>query len=285
MRSFDATHPMTGEIRMHRPNTLKRRLAAGTAASAAWMFTGDIDAAEVLGTAGFDAIILDRQHTPVSLSRTREQLRAVRAAGGSTVLARLRADDPAEVAVLLDMGIEGLLLPDARSAAQVHDFVAATRYPPDGIRGAHDTVSRAAGWGLSTAEYRARYREDLLLIAMIESVDGAHAVADMADVDGLDMVFIGPLDLSASAGAIGEWTDERYVSALEYAEQAALGAGLLLGGALAPPGIAQDWVDRGHSLLSVGSDVTMIRDSANRLLGAFPPYAPPTDERKAHSWR
>jgi 2-keto-3-deoxy-L-rhamnonate aldolase RhmA len=249
------------------------------------VFTGDVDAAEVLGTAGFDAIILDRQHTPVSMSRTREQLRAVRAAGESTVLARLRAHDAAEIAVLLDMGIEGLLLPDARSSGQVREFVAATRYPPDGIRGAHDTVSRAAHWGLSTTEYRARYREDLLLIAMIESVEGAHAAADMAGVDGLDMVFIGPLDLSASAGAIGEWTDGRYLSALRYAEQTALDAGLLLGGALAPPGTAGDWLERGHSLLSVGSDVTMIRDSAARLLGAFSSHAAPTDERKAHSWR
>lgn len=267
---------------MHRPNALKRRLAAGAVASAAWMFTGDVDAAELLGTAGFDAIILDRQHTPVSMARTREQLRAVRASGASTVLARLRAHDPAEVAVLLDMGIEGLLLPDARSSREVEDFVAATRYPPDGFRGAHDTVSRAARWGLSTAEYRARYRRDLLLIAMIESVKGAHAVPDMAAVDGLDMVFIGPLDLSASAGAIGEWTDEQYISALRHAEDAARGAGLLLGGALAPPGTAQDWIDRGHSLLSVGSDVTMIRDSATRLLGAFPAHGATTDRRKAH---
>lgn len=254
---------------MLRRNELKRALAEGRACSAAWVFTADVDAAEILGTCGFDAVILDRQHTPVSFERTREQLRAVRAAGDSTVLVRVRENSPAEIAVLLDMGVEGLLLPDARSADDVRRFVSATRYPPAGDRGAHDTVSRAAEWGTETGRYRAQYRDELLLVAMIESRVGAGDAARMCREPGLDMIFLGPLDLTASVGALGDWDDEDYLSIVRTVEATVRKERTFLGGALAPPGDVADWVRRGHRLLSVGNDVSMIRDSARRQLSLF----------------
>lgn len=262
---------------MFRRNEVKRALAEGRVCSAAWVFTADVDAAEVLGTCGFDAIILDRQHTPTSFARTREQLRAVRAAGDSTVLVRVRENTAAEITILLDMGAEGLLLPDARSAADVRRFVAATRYPPAGERGAHDTVSRAAGWGTQTDAHRARQQEELLLIAMIESRAGSDEVSQMCRETGLDMIFLGPLDLTASVGALGVWTDEAYLSTVDNIETSARKAGIMLGGAVAPPGDVADWIRRGHTFLSVGNDVSMIRDSARRELSRFTPPAETTD--------
>ncbi|MDF2666220.1 MAG: 4-hydroxy-2-oxovalerate aldolase [Microbacterium sp.] len=271
---------------MFRRNELKSALNRGRVCSAAWVFTADVDAAEVLGTCGFDAVILDRQHTPVSFARTREQLRAVRAAGDSTVLVRVRENTAAEITVLLDMGAEGLLLPDARSVDDVRRFLSATRYPPAGDRGAHDTVSRAAGWGAETARYRDGYRSELLLIAMIESRAGAREVVRMCREPGLDMIFLGPLDLTASVGALGDWENEDYVSTLHDVEARVVEEGTLLGGALAPPGDAAAWIRRGHSFLSVGNDVSMIRESARRQLallaaaagdggeGAHPPPTP-----------
>lgn len=267
MRSRELPH--TRETRVHRSNELKLSLKSGRLCNAAWVFTTDVDSAEVLGSCGFDAVILDRQHTPASLSRTREQLRAVRAAGDSSVLVRVRENSAAEMAVLLDMGVEGLLLPDAQSAEDVRRFVSATRYPPVGIRGAHDTVSRAAGWGSRTEEYRSHFEQDLLLIAMVESVAGAKEAARMCRVPGLDMIFVGPLDLSASAGAIGRWDDEIYLSALAEVETSVRREGMLLGGALAPPGDIAAWRHRGHSLISVGNDVSMIRDASRRALAPF----------------
>lgn len=254
---------------MRRDNSLKRKLGQGYATNAAWVFTADVDAAEVLGTCGFDAIILDRQHTPISLDKTREQVRAVQAAGDSTVLVRLRQNSASEIAVLLDMGVEGLLLPDAQGVEDVRTFIASTRYPPHGIRGAHDTVARAAGWGTRTADYREHYVEELLLIAMVESAQGARNVRDMCHVPGLNMIFIGPLDLSASVGNIGDWEDPRYLNAMLDIERRVLQEGALLGGAIAPPGDAAAWHERGHRLLSIGNDVSMIRGAARQLLDAF----------------
>lgn len=254
---------------MRRDNRLKSKLGQGHTTNAAWVFTADVDAAEVLGTCGFDAIILDRQHTPTSLEKTREQVRAVQAAGDSTVLVRLRENRASEIAVLLDMGVEGLLLPDARGVEDVHTFIASTRYPPDGDRGAHDTVARAAGWGTRTSDYREHYFQELLLIAMVESVQGARNVADMCHVPGLDMIFIGPLDLSASVGCIGDWEDPRYINVLLDTERCVLREGALLGGAIAPPGDAAAWRGRGHRFLSIGNDVSMVRGSARQLLDAF----------------
>ena len=252
-----------------RANTLKQNLRAGIPQNAAWVFSADSDAAEILGGCGFDAIILDREHTSVSMDSTLNQMRAIRAAGDSTVLVRVRRGDAAEVAVLLDMGAEGLLLPDARSRAEVSAFVESTRYSPRGSRGAHFTVSRAAGWGGQADEYRERFEEELLLIAMIESAQGADASSDLAHIDGLDLLFVGPLDLSASVDALGAWDDPRYLDLLDRAERLAHENHLWLGGALAPPGDAAAWIARGHRLVSVGSDVTFARSAAIGSREAF----------------
>lgn len=251
-------------------STIKRALHEGATMNAAWVFTSGVDAADILGTLGFDAIMLDREHSMASLETTLAQLRAVQSAGDSAVLVRVRRDAEGEIAPLLDAGVDGLLLPDARTAEQVRAFVAATRYPPHGVRGAHYTVSRAACWGANGAAYREVFPDDLLLIAMIESLEGVSSVPELATVDGLDMVFVGPLDLSASTGAIGDWSDERYRRALRRVEEKAARGKILLGGALAPPGDAAAWVERGHRLVSIGSDITLLRDAATATLLEFP---------------
>lgn len=240
------------------------RLETGAHCRGAWLFLGSPDAAEVLGHAGFDALLIDHEHSPGGLETAVHQMRAIRAAGDATILARLGSNDPAAIKRLLDCGAEGLLLPNVESAEEARAFVAACRYPPKGRRGAHFTVSRAAAWGFRSDECY-RDAETIFLAAMIESLAGVRAIPDIARVDGLSMLFIGPLDLTGSIGRMGQWNDPEVVSLLADAEAATLASGVALGGALVPGDTASAAFVRGHRFVTVGSDVGMLRQAAEQL--------------------
>lgn len=254
---------------MFRSNRLLGELRSGRSCTAVWLFSGSPAMAEIVGGMGFSAVIIDREHSPGDLDATIGQIRAVRAAGPTTVLVRPARGDAAEIKLLLDIGAEGLLVPDVRTAEQAREVVAACVYPPEGTRGAHYTVSRAAGWGAESAEYLERYRAELLIGVMIESTEGARNTADIAAVRGVDLVFLGPLDLSASAGRIGQWDDREYTALHRAVEDSVLSSTALLGGALIPTQTPDDWFARGHRLVTVGSDVSMLR-AGGALLPAHP---------------
>ena len=244
---------------------LHAALRDGRTARGAFLFLGSPDAAEIFGHAGFDALVIDHEHSPGGLETAIHQMRAIRAAGDATLLVRLGGLDGAEIKRVLDCGAEGLLLPNAESAEQAREFVAACRYPPRGKRGAHFTVSRAAAWGARAADYRDA-EASLLLVAMIESVAGVEAIPEMAKVEGLSMFFMGPLDLTGSAGRMGEWEHPEMRALLRRAEQAAMQTGLPTGTALIPGESAADCFARGLRFATVGSDAGVLRQGAASLL-------------------
>lgn len=242
------------------------RLAAGAASVGAWLFTASPDAAEILAIAGFDALVIDHEHTPGSIETAVHQMRAIRAAGEGTILVRLPGLDAERIKRTLDCGAEGLLLPDAKNAAQVRDFVAASRYPPRGRRGAHFTVSRAARWGADGERYYRECDSRLLLAAMIESDEAVRAIPEMTKVDGLSMLFVGPLDLTGSIGRMGEWDHPDCIALMREAEAAVIASGIALGGALVPGDSARACFSRGYRLVTVGSDAGMLRQAARACL-------------------
>lgn len=240
---------------------LLERLEAGTRCRGAWLFLGSPDAAELLGHAGFDALIIDHEHSPGGIETAVHQMRAIRAAGDATILARLGSNDPAAIKRLLDCGAEGLLLPNVESAEEARAFVAASHYPPRGGRGTHLSVSRAAGWGFESEAY---YRDSgkLFLAAMIESAAGVRAIPEISRVEGLTMLFLGPGDLAAGIDRMGQYGDPEVVALMREAEKATLAGGLHLGGALVPCDSAREAFGRGFSFVTVGSDVGMLRHAA-----------------------
>lgn len=242
------------------------RLGNGKTAVGAWLFLGSPDAAEVLGHCDFDALIIDLEHSPGGIETAVHQMRAIRAAGAATILVRLGALDAAAIKLALDCGAEGLLLPTVESAEEARAFVSACRYPPRGRRGAHFTVSRAARWGFAAQDYYRDAESRLVLIPMIESVAGVKAIPQLARVDGLSMLFLGPLDLTGSAGKMGEWSDPEMSALLREAEAAVVSSGLALGGALVPGDTAERCFARGYRFATVGSDVGMLRLGAARCL-------------------
>ncbi|HEY1230701.1 MAG TPA: aldolase/citrate lyase family protein [Ramlibacter sp.] len=253
---------------MFRPNRLLARLRAGHACTGAWLFLGSPNVTELLGGVGFDALIIDHEHTPGGIETAVEQIRAVRCAGDSTVLARVGGNDRAAIKLLLDAGVEGLLLPDVRSVDEARQFVAACRYPPAGNRGAHFTVSRAAHWGRDGERYLRDIDRELLLAAMVESATAVGCIDALGAVDGLDMLFLGPLDLSASVDRMARYDDPVVAALLRQAETGIPAAACLLGGALVPGDSAGAAFERGYRFVTVGSDVGMLRSGALASLAA-----------------
>ena len=247
---------------MFRRNHLKSALLAGGRCTGAWLFSGSPAAGEVLGLQGFHALVIDQEHTPHGPETTIAQMRAIAAAGPATVLVRVPDGESRTIKLALDSGAEGIIVPTVESAEEARAIVAACRYPPDGRRGAHHTIARAADWGRSSVEYLRHYSAELLIIAMIESERGLDAATDIAAVAGIDMLFLGPLDLSASLGCMGDFADARIADAADHVARACARRGKWAGSTAFPGFSAPRLFALGHGFVTLGSDVTFLQAGA-----------------------
>lgn len=245
-------------------NRLKQRLIRGQCTSGCWLFSGSTASAEILAHCGFDALLIDHEHSPGGLETMIDQLRAIEKTE-ATPLVRLAELSDSRVKLALDSGASGLLVANVETAAQVRELRAAASYPPDGRRGAHFTVSRAARWGIDSDDYYRSAREETLLIAMIESADGVAAIPEMVREGAVEMFFIGPLDLSASIGAMGRYDDAAFLELLGEAERRIFEAGVWLGGATMPGHDLTALFGRGYRFASFTSDVAILRDTGMAL--------------------
>ncbi len=182
---------------MFRTNRLKRMLQAGSQPIGCWIFFSDGDSIELLSMCGFDAFIIDHEHIATDMSVLVGQLRAAQATDVTCIL-RVPSQDPVYIKRVLDIGVEGLLVPTVESAEEAREIVAATRYRPHGgHRGVGYPECRAANWGLAEIEYPANYRENLLIAVIVETRRGFENIEQISAVEGIDMVFLGPGDLTA----------------------------------------------------------------------------------------
>ncbi len=182
---------------MFRPNRLKKMLQTNSQPIGCWIFFSDGDSIELLSMCGFDAFIIDHEHIATDMRVLVEQLRAAQATDVTCIL-RVPSHDPVYIKRVLDIGVEGLLVPTVESADEARAIVAANRYRPHGgHRGVGYPECRAANWGLAELEYPANYRENLLIAVIVETRRGFENVGQIAAVDGIDMVFLGPGDLTA----------------------------------------------------------------------------------------
>lgn len=253
---------------MVRENRLKRALAANRGSLGAWLFSGEPAVAEIVALERFDALIVDQEHSPNGIESTIAQMRAIAAAGDSTILVRIPDIQPHFVKLALDAGAEGILAPKVDSVEQARALVAACRYPPFGNRGAHYTVSRAAHWGNAATDYFNSYRDELLIVAMIEGAAGLQAADEIAAVDGIDMLFLGPLDLTADMGFMGRFDDPRLRVAFDTLQAKLRASGKWLGSTTWPGVTAAELVAAGCSFVTVGSDVGFLQSGARAAMAA-----------------
>jgi 2-keto-3-deoxy-L-rhamnonate aldolase RhmA len=253
---------------MYRENHLKKRLIAGEKAIGCWLHLCSPIAAEVIALTGFDAVIIDHEHGPGDFLNTLSLLQAISATPTASVL-RVPWNDPVYIKRVMDLGVEGVMVPSVDTPEQARAAVAACRYPPAGIRGAAYPMVRCADYGLKAEEYRANESDGVLVICQIESTTAVGNAADIAAVEGLDMLFIGPLDLSGSMGRLGRTEDPEFLELRGQAERIIKEAGKLMGGLAVKGDSPQGLIDRGYDLVTGTSDLLLVRDGAQAHLRAL----------------
>ena len=246
---------------MFRDNPLKARLAAGQPVVGCWSHLVSPIAAEVVALAGYDFVIIDNEHGPASLSESTQIMQAVSTTPAATLM-RVPWNDPVYIKRALDTGIEGVMIPAVEDAAAAASAVAACRYPPEGIRGVAYSVVRAAEYGLKLAEYADKANDNLLVMCQVESARTVDNIEAIGATDGIDVLFIGPFDLSASMGKPGRFDDPEVAEKLARAEAGILASGKALGGILRPGDSLDGMLERGYRVLVSNSDVTLLRDAA-----------------------
>ena len=232
-----------------------------------WLGLADAYSAELCATAGFDWLLIDGEHGPNDLRSTMSILQAL-AAYPSQPVVRVPHGDPALIKQVLEIGATTLLVPMIENADQARELVRAMKYPPAGIRGVGSGLARSSRWG-GIANYLAEANERVCLLVQVETIDAMEQLDAIAAVDGVDGVFIGPADLSASMGLLGQPShpEVRTVveSAIERIQRAGKSAGVL---AVDEP-IARRYIELGARFVAVGVEATLLAAATRALAKRF----------------
>ncbi len=228
-----------------------------------WVCSGSPLVAEICAGAGLDWLLIDMEHSPNGLESVLAQLQAV-GAYPVTPVVRVPIGDVVTLKQVLDLGAQNLLVPMVSSAAEAEELVAAVRYPPRGRRGVGSALARSARWN-RVDDYLSNADEHVSLFVQIETAEGIAAAAEIAAVDGVDGVFVGPSDLAASMGLLGQQTHPDVVAAVRGAFAAVRAAGKPVGVNAFDPAAAQSYLDAGAAFLLVGADVALLARGSEAL--------------------
>ncbi len=267
---------------MNEGAALKARLGTGRPALGCWLHLFSPLAAEVVAQAGYDCVLIDLEHGAGGLMDAVSLMHAVQGRACAPLM-RVPANDPVWIKRALDIGIAGIMIPAVDNAAEAEAAVAACRYPPEGRRGMAPTIVRASAYGADWRGYVERAaKEDLLVICQVETAAGVRNAAEIAAVEGLDLLFLGPFDLSAALGRMGEPDHPEVRRSIEQVERAAKAAGKALGGIPTPDRSAEALFAAGYDLVLADFDVLLLRDAARssvaRLRAAMAPETGDPDE-------
>jgi 4-hydroxy-2-oxoheptanedioate aldolase len=248
-------------------NPFKRALAQDRIQIGLWAALADSYVTELLATTGFDWLLIDCEHAPNDLRSTLSQLQSVAPYPTHPIVRPVR-NDAAIIKQLLDIGVQTLLVPMIENAEEARAVVAATRYPPLGIRGVGSALARASRWN-GSADYLHGAADQLCVLVQVETANALAQLNEIAAVDGVDGVFFGPADLSASMGLLGQPGAPAVREAIVAGIRAVRAHGKAAG-VLAPDrAIAHEYLQAGATFVAVGSDVSLLARSASELAAAF----------------
>jgi 4-hydroxy-2-oxoheptanedioate aldolase len=257
---------------MQLPMTLREAVAAADRPLIGmWCSTGSPLVAEICAGGGLDWLLIDGEHGPNDLGTILAQLQAV-AAYPVTPVVRVPANDMVTIKQVLDLGAQNLLVPMVSSREQAEAAVAAVRYPPGGVRGVGSALARSGRWD-RVAGYVADGDTHVSLTVQVETVAGVEAAADIAALDGVDAVYVGPADLAASMGLLGQQTHPDVIAAVLATFETVRAAGKPVGVNAFEPTAAHRYLEAGASFVSVGADVTLLARGSEALAAR---YAAPT---------
>lgn len=249
-------------------NLFKQAIQSGDQAQIGlWLGLANSYTAELLAGAGFDWLLIDAEHAPNDLQTILGQLQAI-APYPATPIVRPPWPDAVRIKQILDLGAQTILAPMVESGEQAAEVVAATRYPPQGIRGVGSALARASEFN-RTPKYLHTANEQMCVLIQIETPKGVEALDEILAVEGVDGVFIGPSDLSASMGHIGNPGHPDVQAVIEDSIAKIVAAGKAPGILIADQTLAQRYIELGAMFVGVGTDTGLLMKSSTELAAKF----------------
>jgi len=236
---------------------LRNRLLEGEIVFGPFMKMASPQIVEIAGHAGFDFVILDTEHGPLSFETVENLVRAAEVVGIAP-LVRVYDKNPSLIVRSLDVGAQGVLVPHISSAVEAESLAETARFAPHGERGVCRYVRAAKFSSLDTYSYFDKANRNTLVIAMIEGEDGIANLDEILSVSGIDIVFIGPYDLSQSLGIPGQVTDVRVVTQMGRVADAVRSRGKIVGTFVDNVEEARRWADLGIQFISISVDVGLV---------------------------
>jgi len=255
-------------------NRFKQALQQGRLQLGLFLGLGNSISAEVLASCGYDYLLIDAEHAVNDVRSVQAQLQAM-AAYPVQCLVRPPNHDPALIKQLLSAGAQTLLVPMVDTATQAAALVSAMRYPPKGFRGVGTALERSARWN-AVPDYFSKVENNTCLIVQIESQIGLSNLEAIAQVDGVDGIFIGPADLAASLGYLGQPGHPEVKADIAQAITRIVACGKSAGVFSSDPTLVPGYCDNGARFLALGADTSVLRSAAIALLNSVKPDAAKT---------
>ena len=246
--------------------TLRARVLAGETLFGLFLDLGSPFSAEICARAGYDWLVVDLEHGAGTEAGLVGLLQSVEV-GGSTAVVRPQSGERLRIGRALDFGAAGIVIPRLESAAEAREAVSFLRYPPAGFRGVA-LRTRGAGMGSVAHGEVHQINERILGIVQIESVGALHEADEIAAIDGVDVLFVGPADLTHSLGVPGRFDDETYLAALRTVVDACAAHGKAAGILVYDLGVVPGLLELGYGFVGIGADGALIASGARAALAA-----------------
>lgn len=245
-------------------NPVKEKLKRKEKVSAAWLHLASSVSAEIMANAGFDVLVIDMEHSPVDYQTVLSMCQAIRGTG-AIPFARAPWNDLISIKRLFDCGVMGMHVPYVNTKEEAQEAVLRCKYPPYGIRGIAGSP-RAAGFGMNCGSYLNRANEENIVMLAIETPEGIDNLPEIMEVEGVDGIFIGPMDLSTSLGKMGQIQSDEVQAAIRRIEDIVLPSDKFLGTVADNFEKAQALYDRGYNYIIMMSDsVDMAKEARSRV--------------------
>lgn len=248
-------------------NSFKAALKAGRPQIGLWLALANSYTAEICGNAGFDWLLIDSEHAPNDIRSLTAQMQAL-SASLSHPIVRVPIGEAWIIKQVLDIGVQTILVPMVESKAQAEALVKAMRYPPQGIRGVGAALARASRFN-AIPDYLQTANEQTCLLLQVESQVGLAAIEDIAEVDGVDGIFIGPADLAADLGFLGKPAAPEVQRHVESGVNRIIATGKAAGILTSDPQLARRYLELGATFVGVGNDVSLLANATAGLAKSF----------------
>lgn len=243
-------------------NKLKAALASGELQTGAWLGLVDAYAAEIAGTAGFDWVLIDGEHAPNGTTEISQQIGGL-SASDSSVIVRVPKGEDWFIKQVLDAGAQTVMVPMVETGEQAAEMARAMLYAPQGIRGVGSALGRASQW-TGIPDYLTTANDQMCLIVQVEAQRGLDNLDDILAVDGVDAVFIGPADLAADMGYLGNDQAPEVQDAMEDAVKRIRAADKAAGIMCPDPVLAEKFIGWGVNFACVAIDVVMLANGLRK---------------------